>query len=147
MIFQKFGERLRWSHSRQTFKNKQRPKQTKTNKLLILPAQFFPSPVKPDLHEQVYEPLVFVQSALTLQSDDPVMHSSRSVFRKKKSGVSIPLWIHLLLFTYYTLIIRRKLRFDSLKVGGVYWEAWLVFCSLDEQIQKFKTRQCSPVLF
>ena len=50
--------------------------------------QFFPSPWKPGLHVQLYEPSVLLQTASALQLCVSVAHSSMS----EKYSVSIELW-------------------------------------------------------
>ena len=51
----------------------------------FLPLQVRPSPVYPALHLQEYEPMVFIQSALTSQLEMLVLHSSRSKTINKES--------------------------------------------------------------
>ena len=43
-----------------------------------IPLQVFPSLVYPALHEHVYEPALFLQTELTSQEWEPVVHSSKS---------------------------------------------------------------------
>ena len=50
----------------------------------LLPLQVCPSPEKPILQEQLYDPRVFLQSAFSLQIRMEVVHSSASVKEWKK---------------------------------------------------------------
>ena len=45
----------------------------------LLPVQLFPSPEKPTLQEQMYDPTVFSQLAFASQTEGEDMHSSSSI--------------------------------------------------------------------
>ena len=52
---------------------------TFSDKIFFLPLQVCPSPEKPALQEQRYDPRVFLQSAFTSQTLTEALHSSESV--------------------------------------------------------------------
>ena len=84
-----------------------------------LPTHFFPFPVKPTLHEQLWEPMVFAHSALASHTGIVELHSSTSDkrivcgrFKSKKEGIR---WIITRSWIHQTNCFRREPKFYSVR--------------------------------